>query len=261
MTDRLALYWQPGCTSCLRTKEFLLERGLDFESINVLERPEALAELTRKGLRTVPVLTSGDRVCLAQDIDEVAAFVGVDLARVRLPVDVLAARLTALLETARAHARQLPRDRLETALGKRSRTWLDLSFHIPMIATAFLDAIDGGALTYEHYERVPVGPNRTLAHVDDVAADALDRLRSWRGSVAREAEPDSAGRWLTTYYGVRPLWAVLERTTWHVAQHCRQLESLLADACGEPPLPRLDQALLAGLPLPQSVWDRETTIA
>jgi glutaredoxin len=261
MTDRLALYWQPGCTSCLRTKEFLLERGLDFESINVLERPEALAELTRKGLRTVPVLTSGDRVCLAQDIDEVAVFVGVDLARVRLPVDVLAARLTAFLETARAHARQLPRDRLEVALGRRSRTWLDLAFHIPMIATAFLDAIDGGELTYEHYERVPVGPNRTLAHIDGIAANTLQRLRSWRDSLAQAQESDATPRPLKTYFGVRPLWPVLERTTWHVAQHCRQLESLLQDALGEPPLPRLDQALLAGLPLPQSVWDRETTIA
>ena len=30
-------YWQPGCTSCLRMKEFLARHGVPFVSINVLE--------------------------------------------------------------------------------------------------------------------------------------------------------------------------------------------------------------------------------
>ncbi|MCJ7838169.1 MAG: NrdH-redoxin, partial [Burkholderiales bacterium] len=29
------MFWQPGCTSCLRTKEFLTRQGVDYESINV----------------------------------------------------------------------------------------------------------------------------------------------------------------------------------------------------------------------------------
>ena len=33
----LKVYWQPGCSSCLKTKEFLLDNGVPFESINVLE--------------------------------------------------------------------------------------------------------------------------------------------------------------------------------------------------------------------------------
>ena len=33
----LKVYWQPGCSSCLKTKEFLLANGMEFESINVLE--------------------------------------------------------------------------------------------------------------------------------------------------------------------------------------------------------------------------------
>ena len=30
-------YWQPGCTSCLRMKEFLTKHGVPFVSVNVLE--------------------------------------------------------------------------------------------------------------------------------------------------------------------------------------------------------------------------------
>ena len=38
-TDLLPLkvYWQPGCSSCLKTKEFLIANGHDFVSVNVLE--------------------------------------------------------------------------------------------------------------------------------------------------------------------------------------------------------------------------------
>ena len=34
-------YWQPGCTSCLRMKEFLAKHGVPFVSVNVLEDPHA----------------------------------------------------------------------------------------------------------------------------------------------------------------------------------------------------------------------------
>ena len=33
----LKVYWQPGCSSCLKTKEFLIANGMEFDSINVLE--------------------------------------------------------------------------------------------------------------------------------------------------------------------------------------------------------------------------------
>ena len=32
----LKVYWQPGCSSCLKTKEFLIDNGIKFDSINVL---------------------------------------------------------------------------------------------------------------------------------------------------------------------------------------------------------------------------------
>ena len=40
--DEISVYWQTGCTSCLRTKEFLTEHGVAFRSRNVLEDDAAL---------------------------------------------------------------------------------------------------------------------------------------------------------------------------------------------------------------------------
>ena len=55
----LKVYWQPGCSSCLKTKEFLLEHGVTFESINVLEDPDGFKELEILGLRLVPIVARG----------------------------------------------------------------------------------------------------------------------------------------------------------------------------------------------------------
>ena len=49
-------YWQPGCTSCLRMKEFLGKHGVPFVSVNVLEDKNAFAELETLGIRSVPIV-------------------------------------------------------------------------------------------------------------------------------------------------------------------------------------------------------------
>ena len=49
-------YWQPGCTSCLRMKEFLTKSGVAFVSVNVLEDKDAFAELAALGIRSVPIV-------------------------------------------------------------------------------------------------------------------------------------------------------------------------------------------------------------
>src|SRR6516165_5728004 len=52
-------YWQPGCTSCLRMKEFLTKHGVHFVSINVLEDNAGFAELATLGIRSVPIVRRG----------------------------------------------------------------------------------------------------------------------------------------------------------------------------------------------------------
>lgn len=249
------VFWQPGCTSCLRTKEFLRAHGIAFESINVREDPQAAAQLAALGARSVPVVARGAEFVYGQDLATVAAFVGVSVDRVRLDVPVLTARLLALLDTAAALAAQLPQDAWHQKLPGRERTHLDLAYHMSQVVVGFLDAALGGRLTYEHFER------RAPEHVAS-AADVARLLRSvsqalavWWG--ANQARLPAA---LDTYYGPQPLHALLERTTWHVAQHARQLERLL-ELRGAVPEPRLEPALLSGLPLPDDVWDAEVPLS
>ena len=56
-----------------------------------------------------------------------------------------------------------------------------------------------------------------------------------------------------TYYGRRTMHEVLERTTWHAAQHARQLV-LMLEAHGIAADRPLTPADLAGLPMPDDPW-------
>jgi len=58
-----------------------------------------------------------------------------------------------------------------------------------------------------------------------------------------------------TYYGQRLMHEVLERTAWHAAPHTRQ-SILVLETHGIVPDRPLSPADLAGLPVPDEVWDR-----
>ena len=45
MDEMVKVYWQPGCSSCLKTKEFLETNNIKFESINILEDPKGFKDL------------------------------------------------------------------------------------------------------------------------------------------------------------------------------------------------------------------------
>lgn len=258
--EPLRLYWQPGCTSCLRTREFLQSRGVAFESINVLANPQAFEALSLLGVRTVPVLARGDRYVLAQDLAEVARFAGQAYAERRLAVPELLARIERLLEAAAEHAERWPAAALPQQLPERPRSHADLLYHVAMIVQGLLDAAEPGGrgrLDYEYFERRPpaslIAPQALAAELRRVAV-------ALRGAVA--AMTAGAGqRLVATYYGERPLHEVLERTAWHVAQHIRQLNHLLVDVLRVANARPLDPALLSGLPLPERVWDAEVQFA
>lgn len=91
------------------------------------------------------------------------------------------------------------------------------------------------------------GPQEIAAWGDSVRA----RLRAWW-----QAETDRSLSYdVPTYYGRRPMHEVLERTAWHSAQHTRQVMLMLESegVAVDRPLTAQD---LAGLPLPDEVWDR-----
>jgi glutaredoxin len=251
----LTLYWQPGCTSCLRTREFLREHGIDFASVNVRADAAALHRLQALGLRSVPVLVRGAEFVYGQDLATVARFVGIDATLEPLPPAVLVSRLLALLDTAAVLTGQLPADALPLRLPGRERTHLDLAYHVPQVAVGFLDAALGGRLTEEHFARKPPEHVRTAADAARLTRSVAQALAVWWG--ANQARLPQA---MDTYYGRQPLHAVLERTTWHVAQHVRQLERLL-ELRGVAPRPGRSPGRLVGLPLPRDVWDPEVPLS
>lgn len=251
MTAQVRVFWQPWCTSCLRVREFLGKRGIDFDSINVLEDPEGLADLRRLGARSVPVVSRGEDFVFAQSIPDVVAFLGLDdpPGPELIPAE-LVERLDQVLTAAQRFALQMPEAELETELPNRPRSYRVLIHHIFRIPEAFLEMTRGETLTYEMLVAPPPPGLRTArdlaAHGEGVRQDML----AWW----KAREDRSCGERVPTYYGDQPLHEVLERTTWHPCQHTLQLMSLL-ERLGIAPDAPLGPAHRAGLPLPDKVWD------
>ena len=249
MVETVKLFWQPGCTSCLRTKEFLTKRGVAFESINVHGNEAGWAELQRLGPRSVPVVSRGDRFVFAQVLDDVAKFLGIEVRQERLSPAELVRRLDDVLTAAQAGIRLLPDEALGRMLPGRNRTYRELGHHLFRIPEAFLDSVGGSPLAAEHVNLGPPDAMRTAADIADYGAGVQLRWRDWwRG----ESDRDGA-REMQTYYGLKPMHLVLERTVWHSTQHTRQLEMVLG-LLGIPVPRPLTPALLNGLPLPEDVW-------
>ncbi len=187
------------------------------------------------------------------DLADVANLLGVappDAARLA-PGDLVARLETVLAATGR-YLRQIPDPRLGDGLPGRDRSLRELGHHVFVVAEAFLDVTRGGVLTAERLATPPAEWMRTGADLDRFGAGVRARLGDWwSGAGETDCEAPAA-----TYYGPQTLHQVLERTAWHAAQHARQLMMMLGTLGIEPDRP-LGAADLAGLPLPEKVWDDE----
>src|SRR6187399_1188427 len=76
----IKVYWLPGCSSCMRLKEFMSRTGLDYTSINVLEDPDRADHLRGRGLYT-PAVCVGDECVSGTGLDAVARLIGVSYRR------------------------------------------------------------------------------------------------------------------------------------------------------------------------------------
>src|SRR5258708_17666241 len=107
--ERVRVFWQPGCTSCLRTKEFLARNGVDFESINVHGNDAGMEELRKLGARSVPIVARGEKFVFAQTIGDVIKFLGLQVRQQeRLSPEALMPKMDLVLTAAARSARQLP---------------------------------------------------------------------------------------------------------------------------------------------------------
>ncbi len=99
------------------------------------------------------------------------------------------------------------------------------------------------------------------ARLNDRAIDNRDRsirLLSHHifriGEAFLETAIDGVEYWVQTFYGTPPMHQLFERSTWHSAQHTRQMIAVL-ERFGIEPDVRLTAEDLAGLPLPEGIWE------
>ncbi len=229
--------------------------GIEFESINVREQQDAMVELEELGVRSVPVVARDAEFVFAQDLRDVARFVGVTMESTLLSKKVLIQKLDLVLAAAQRYVGQLPPDYMNNTLPGRDRSYLDLAYHLFTIPIAFLDAARGGELTVEHFKRKPPAGMRSAKDIAGYGQQARMDVRLWWDSVGEERFPDE----VSTFYGHRDAHRVLERTCWHTAQHCRQLMAVL-ELLGIEPDQELGAAELDGLPLPEQTWDSEVPL-
>ena len=248
----LRVYWRPGCSSCVKVKEFLSGLGVDYESINVSARPEAMDELREMGVRTVPVVARGKEYVFAQELADVSQFIGRKVDFQRLPPQALMQKWRAVLAAAQRHALQIPPARLgERATEGRDRSIRDLAYHVYQVPDAFLQAIEDGVQDLTAvYNAPPPADVTTPAHIRDYGKKVSERLERWWRRAGSTVDASK----LETYYGVQPLHHVMERSVWHSAQHARQIAAVL-ERFGITPDGPLTQADYAGLPMPKGLWE------
>jgi glutaredoxin/uncharacterized damage-inducible protein DinB len=246
------VYWRPGCSSCVKVKEHLTQLGVPFESIDVAARPEAMAELLELGVKTVPVVVRGGEYVFAQALEDVSRFVGKTFEHQRLPPQALVQKWIQVLRAAQRHALQIPAAHLhERAVASRDRSIRDLAYHVYQIPDAFLQAVEGREPNLTAVYNAPPPPAvRGTGDIVSYGQKVTSEVETWWKRL-----PDkTCGQAVNTYYGERPLHELLERCTWHSAQHARQILAVL-ERLGVKPEAPLTAADYAGLPMPKGLWE------
>jgi hypothetical protein len=177
-----------------------------------------------------------------------AQLVGVDYQQAgRLAPDELARRLDRVLAAAQRVVLQVPAGGLETKGPGRDRTMRQLAYHVFRLSLAFRDAREQGVFPESWLLDDPpasIGDATDIARYGD---EVRGRLREWF------ARPEWCDGAVETYYGKQTSHELMERTTWHAAQHLRQLYWLLERMNVTPERP-LEAADFQGLPIPRDVW-------
>jgi hypothetical protein len=252
-------YWQPGCTSCLRMKEFLTKHGVPFVSVNVLEDKAGFAELAELGLRSVPIVRRGKDWANGQVLKDVARVAGIKWGGAKiLPPAELVARLIAIQQAAQRFFAQIPDDKTGQQLPNRPRSYAELAYHIFNIADAWLEhEVQHLPLKEGAYNRVPPLEMKTKQQVLDYGSKVLSGVEGWWKGPGQRTDFSAKAK---VYYGDVDLHHFLERTTWHSGQHVRQMMMVLGMLGITPDRP-VGKETFDGLPMPDKVWDDEKPLA
>jgi hypothetical protein len=221
--------------------------------VDVLNDPGGRELLLEKyGLRKVPVLAKGDQYAFGQMLEPFAKFAGVSpTAAQGLSPEQLYRKYEIVFAAAQRYARQFPVERLsERVIAHRERPIRTLTYHVFRIGESFLETWNGAEYSVKIADNEPPDAMKTGDDIAQYGASVWKRYEAWWTGV----EDRSLSRILKTYYGDVPAAKLFERVTWHSAQHCRQLVAVL-ERMGISPDRPLTPADLAGLPLPERLWE------
>ena len=211
-------------------------------------------QLLGLGAQSVPVLAKGDQFIFCQNMEDVAEFVGLQgSGHSPLPPEVLFDKWVTVLRAAQRYVRQIPDPRLtEPAIDNRDRSLRLLSHHIFRIGAAFLETAIDDVEYWTNNANVPPADGTCMISADIVAYGdgIIERIENWWAQL----DDRSCRQKVRTFYGTPSMHQLFERSTWHSAQHARQIIAVL-ERFGIEPDGRLTDDDLAGLPLPQGIWE------
>ena len=210
--------------------------------------------LNKYGLRKVPVLAKGDQYAMGQMLDPFAKLAGLPMPGAdRLSPEQIYRKYEIVFAAAQRYARQFPADRFrERVIPHRERLIRTLCYHVFRIGESFLETWEGAEYSVKIADNEPPDSMQTGDDIARYGASVWARFETWWRALS--AEDRKLTRVLKTYYGDTSAHKVFERVTWHSAQHCRQLIAVLErmGIQAEGPLTAAD---LAGLPLPERLWE------
>ena len=194
----------------------------------------------------MPIVALDNQAVHGIDLQQVAALVGIQYdTKPKLGPSALKIRLIELLGWLDETIDAIPPHLHERKIPCRNRTIWNLVDHICELSRSYFHVSGGKGPFDTAAADAEVEGKSTL----EEAHQSLERLRGRY----REEECDYE-RDVETYFGQASLHYILERCTWHTAQHLRQLHSLLDqdEACSVEPI---DKALFFDLPMPNEIWD------
>lgn len=259
LSQELKAYWAPGCTSCLRMKEFLKKHNVKFTSINIVEDPQGLADLEKFGIKHVPIAMRGKDWADGQVLADVARVAGIAYAGTKiLPPDVLYERASTFLTTALNLIDQIPSSQFKAKLPNSPRSFDELTVHIFQIAHAYVECMEKNR-RLEGNDYLPLVP--PFADTQKALRDYCEGLKHrfdlwWQRAGARTDYTTDAD----VNYGKQTVHEFLERTTWHAGQHTRQLQAVV-ESLGLIPNTLITEETLADLPMPANIYDDQMVIA
>lgn len=260
-------------------KGYLETRGVEFDAVNLMDNPVAQAEMQARGIRALPVITVGDRHVLGFDLDQIDAALGLKKGATDIPAAELVRRAGRLLAAAQRFVRQLPKTKYDTPIPGMENakppfvipggyvlvlpdgrpyvphaTNLALFRHIVAHGAKFRRFLQLESTDYSHMgiyaqygEPMPETPLDDLCSLVDADRAAIERW--WI-----EHADSGTQKVLTTWMGPQNVRQMLQREVYSIAQHTRQLQTVI-EVLGIVPIDPVPPDDQAGLNLPARVWD------